>query len=276
AALRGEHRDHASIRDELTDERHVTRVRAEREKRGERRGDRDGESAEHAMRYGRYEHDVAGRPGSSRLQRLRSKQRTHAARPSHLSIEPMLPAPPRRGPPAILSERDRNGCCALPSGSLRLAVRRNGLRREGDAKAMTETPRNGSAHSRRHIASGIEAFLGRVVHATGVPGIAVEIRIGGRHISAAAGHTGRGGAPITAAHRFHAGCAIKLLLAVVALELAARGRLALDAPIGEPLPELAHTIHGRTVQVSNLLSHTSGYRGTHLLDPATRELDWPG
>src|SRR5690606_33264810 len=55
AALRGEHRDHASIRDELTDERHVTRVRAEREKRGERRGDRDGESAEHAMRYGRYE-----------------------------------------------------------------------------------------------------------------------------------------------------------------------------------------------------------------------------
>lgn len=141
---------------------------------------------------------------------------------------------------------------------------------------MIETPRNGSAHSRRNIASGIEAFLGRVVHETGVPGIAVAIRIGGRHISAAAGHTGRGGAPITAAHRFHAGCAIKLLLAVVALELAARGRLALDAPIGEPLPELAHTIHGRTVQVSNLLSHTSGYRGTHLLDPATRELDWPG
>jgi len=143
---------------------------------------------------------------------------------------------------------------------------------------MSEMPRNGKPVSvtRAEIASGVEAFLGRVVRETGVPGIAVSVRAGGEHLSIAAGHVRRGGPPLSPRHRFHAGCAIKLLLAVVALELAARGRLALDTAIGEPVAELRGTIHGATVRIAHLLSHTSGYRGTHLLDPAMRELDWTG
>src|SRR5690606_39778306 len=43
-----------------------------------------------------------------------------------------------------------------------------------------------------------------------------------------------------------------------------------------PVAELRGTIHGATVRIAHLLSHTSGYRGTHLLDPAMRELDWTG
>lgn len=143
---------------------------------------------------------------------------------------------------------------------------------------MSEMPRNGRpvSVSRAEVASGIEAFLGRVVRETGVPGIAVAVRAGGEHLSIAAGHVRHGGPPLGARHRFHAGCAIKLLLAVVTLELAARGRLALDTPIGEPLAELRGTLHGATIRIADLLSHTSGYRGTHLLDPAMRELDWTG
>ncbi|HEX6997069.1 MAG TPA: serine hydrolase domain-containing protein [Gammaproteobacteria bacterium] len=143
---------------------------------------------------------------------------------------------------------------------------------------MIDLPRNGSSlgRARPHAASGIQGFLSRVVRETGVPGIAVAIRSGAERLSIAAGRTARGGPPISTAHRFHAGCAIKLLEAVVTLELAARGTLALDAVIGEPLPELRGTIHGETVRVAHLLSHTSGYRGVHLLDPEAQQLDWPG
>src|SRR5690606_27320040 len=164
--------------------------------------------------------------------------------------------------------------CADRSNSL--PPQRNAARRS--CEPMSEMPRNGKPVSvtRAEIASGVEAFLGRVVRETGVPGIAVSVRAGGEHLSIAAGHVRRGGPPLSPRHRFHAGCAIKLLLAVVALELAARGRLALDTAIGEPVAELRGTIHGATVRIAHLLSHTSGYRGTHLLDPAMRELDWTG
>lgn len=143
---------------------------------------------------------------------------------------------------------------------------------------MIDVPGTGSSSSlaRPSAASGIEAFLGRVVRETGVPGIAIAIHGDGQRLSVAAGRTMRGGPPISTAHRFHAGCAIKLLLAVVALELSASGALALDTVIAEPLPELRGTIHGETVRVAHLLSHTSGYRGVHLLDPAAQQLDWSG
>jgi len=65
-------------------------------------------------------------------------------------------------------------------------------------------------------------------------------------------------------------------MAVVTLELAERGTLALETPIAEPLPELRGTVHGETVRIAHLLSHTSGYRGVHLLDPAAQQLDWSG
>src|SRR5690606_34416731 len=162
--------------------------------------------------------------------------------------------------------------------SVQMTLARQGVRREGEDEVITDQPRNGKAQ--RIVCSqrtrGIEAFLARVVRETGVPGIAVAIHAEGRQVLIAAGRTGRGRPPMSTQHRFHAGCTIKLLLAIVALELAARGRLALDAPIAEPLPELRGTIHGESVCVSHLLSHTSGYRGTHLLDAVTRDLDWAG
>jgi CubicO group peptidase (beta-lactamase class C family) len=123
----------------------------------------------------------------------------------------------------------------------------------------------------------LRAFVARVQGETRVPGMAVALRLGKRELSInvgtrVVGHT----LPLTRDARFHLGCATKLLLAVVTLELVRSGRLDLNAPIGEYLPELRGTLHGRTVRTSHLLSHTSGYRGTSVLDAETRGLTWRG
>ncbi|HEX5419509.1 MAG TPA: serine hydrolase domain-containing protein [Gammaproteobacteria bacterium] len=123
----------------------------------------------------------------------------------------------------------------------------------------------------------IQAFLERVQSQTKIPGIALALSVNGQRLYASAGaHSSGNAAPITERDRFHLGCTSKLLLAVAALELARQGRLVLQAPLAEYLPELEGTQHGESVQVRHLLSHTSGYRGTNIFDAATRELSWSG
>jgi CubicO group peptidase (beta-lactamase class C family) len=126
-----------------------------------------------------------------------------------------------------------------------------------------------SADSLRTLLDG---FVARVQRETRVPGIGVAVCIAGERFEAYAG-TGRS-APLEPGARYHLGCTTKLLLAMVVLELAQHGVLDLDAAICEYVAELRGTQHGRNIRVSHLLSHTSGYRGTHLLDDATRVDRW--
>lgn len=122
----------------------------------------------------------------------------------------------------------------------------------------------------------LQGFLARIRAETQVPGIAAAISVGGRRVYAAAGtRLVDEASPLASDDRFHLGCATKLLLAIVALELACGGKLDLNAPIGDYLAELGGTVHGRTVRVANLLSHTSGYRGTNIMEHQTRDLTWP-
>jgi CubicO group peptidase (beta-lactamase class C family) len=118
----------------------------------------------------------------------------------------------------------------------------------------------------------LDGFVARLQRETRVPGIGVAVSVAGARLEAYAG-TGRL-APLDAAARYHLGCTTKLLLALLTLELAQRGVLDLDAAIGDYVAELRGTQHGRDIRVANLLSHTSGYRGTHLLDHATRVDRW--
>jgi CubicO group peptidase (beta-lactamase class C family) len=108
-----------------------------------------------------------------------------------------------------------------------------------------------------------------------VPGIGIAVSIDGerREVTAGTRVAGRP-LPLDPGARFHLGCTTKLLLAALALELEHAGVLELDATIGEYVPELRATSHGRAVRVEHLLSHTSGYRGTHLLDNRTRVDSW--
>ncbi|HLF12185.1 MAG TPA: serine hydrolase domain-containing protein, partial [Gammaproteobacteria bacterium] len=118
-------------------------------------------------------------------------------------------------------------------------------------------------------------FVARIHTETKVPGIAVAVSVGGERVYAQAGTRNVDDSlPLTTDDRFHLGCATKLLLAVVTLELARSGRLDLNATIAEYLPELENTLHGNTIRLAHLLSHTSGYRGTNILEPETRELTW--
>lgn len=116
-------------------------------------------------------------------------------------------------------------------------------------------------------------FAAHVRKETRVPAIAIAVEADGQRWYACAGAAANG-APLTERHRFHLGCATKLLLAAVTLELATRSELGLAAPIGGVLHELASSPHGE-IRIAHLLSHTSGYRGTDLSDAATRDLSWP-
>jgi hypothetical protein len=56
------------------------------------------------------------------------------------------------------------------------------------------------------------------------------------------------------------GCMKRVILGIVALKLAASGRLDLDAPVAAALPELERSTGVRQTLVRHLLSHTSGYQ----------------
>jgi CubicO group peptidase (beta-lactamase class C family) len=121
----------------------------------------------------------------------------------------------------------------------------------------------------------LEGFVARVQRETRVPGIGVAVSIAGERLETHAGTRVAGLAlPLGSDARYHLGCTTKLLLAMLALELAQHGVLDVDAAVGDYVAELRCVQHGRQVRVAHLLSHTSGYRGTHILDEATRVDRW--
>jgi CubicO group peptidase (beta-lactamase class C family) len=125
------------------------------------------------------------------------------------------------------------------------------------------------------LRSRLQSFVARVQRETAVPGIGVAVSIAGERLDAFAGTRAVGRAqPLGPDARFHLGCITKLLHAMLALELSQRGVLHLDDVVGEYVPELRATDHGRLIRVGHLLSHTSGYRGTHVLDEASRLGSW--
>jgi len=70
---------------------------------------------------------------------------------------------------------------------------------------------------------------------------------------------------------FQIGCVTKLLTSLAALDLVCQGRIGLDVPIAEYLPELGDLAALSDVRVRDLGSHTSGYRG---LSPGTPQFGY--
>jgi CubicO group peptidase (beta-lactamase class C family) len=121
----------------------------------------------------------------------------------------------------------------------------------------------------------LQTFLEYVRRQTKVPGVAAAVSLEGRRAGVGLGTLVDGGAEaMSRATLFHLGCVTKLLVSIVVLELAWNKKLDLEAAIAEYLPELAGSVHGRTVKLMHLLSHTSGYRGTNIYEPETQALDW--
>jgi hypothetical protein len=119
--------------------------------------------------------------------------------------------------------------------------------------------------------SQLSELTAQLVRAEAAPGVSVALSIDGRRAAVATGvaHTGTG-TPLNSESRFQLGCITKLLTSIVALELWQQGSIDLNAPIGTSLSELSQTTAGRTVTPRHLLSHTSGYRGLNIADPAVR------
>jgi hypothetical protein len=120
----------------------------------------------------------------------------------------------------------------------------------------------------------LDELAARVCAETKLPGIVLGVSVdGGRRTAFAGTRVAGERLPIGASARFELGCAAKLSHAMLAHRLARNGDLDLDAPLGKYLPEIRKSRHSR-VRVAHLLSHTSGYRGTNILDEETRSLDW--
>jgi CubicO group peptidase (beta-lactamase class C family) len=123
----------------------------------------------------------------------------------------------------------------------------------------------------------VERLVEAVHERTGIPGIAVSLSVRGEQLGVAVGVNAVGrNVPMSPQSRFQIGCITKMLTTLVALDLALEGRLCLDAPVEEYLPELEGIAAVRGVALRHLASHTSGYQG---LSPAVPEFgyfySWP-
>lgn len=123
----------------------------------------------------------------------------------------------------------------------------------------------------------VQQLVSGVVRAGAVPGAAVAMSHAGTRVFATAGAaSSTADVPLTPTSRFQLGCITKLLTSLVALEMAAAGRLDLLAPIERYLPELREAAIGASVNATHLLSHTSGYQGLNVADPGVRYYTtWP-
>ncbi|MER7764564.1 serine hydrolase domain-containing protein [Streptomyces sp. NPDC097619] len=99
----------------------------------------------------------------------------------------------------------------------------------------------------------------RAVHEAGIFGVYSSVRDGRARFDGAAGladvDTGR---PVRPDLRHRVGSITKSFTAVAVLQQTAKGRIGLDRPVGDYVPDLVPGERGRTVTVRMLLNHTSG------------------
>jgi CubicO group peptidase (beta-lactamase class C family) len=115
----------------------------------------------------------------------------------------------------------------------------------------------------------LEKKLSELIDAHGVPGAQLSVLDGDQLTEVAAGVLSqRTGCPARPDALFLPGSIGKLYTATLVMMLVGEGRLDLDAPIRQYLPDFeVRDAHARdTVTVRHLLSHTSGFDGDHFTD----------
>jgi D-alanyl-D-alanine carboxypeptidase len=122
------------------------------------------------------------------------------------------------------------------------------------AHAAPAAPSAGTSLDRPGLRDSLNA-----VHEAGMYGVFSSVRDGGERWTGASGTadvaTGR---PVTPGMRHRVGSISKTFTAVGVLQQAERGRVRLDAPVGDYLPDLIPGERGREITVRMLLNHTSG------------------
>lgn len=129
--------------------------------------------------------------------------------------------------------------------------------------------------SRAAVAQGwITENLPKLITAHRVPGAQVAVLVDGEVVDAAAGVVNRAtGVPVTPDAVFQIGSITKVWTATLVQQLANEGRLDLDRPVRQYLPEftLADEHAAATVTVRQLLCHTSGIEGDRFTDTGANE-----
>ncbi|MFD6969860.1 serine hydrolase domain-containing protein [Streptomyces sp. NPDC059979] len=155
-----------------------------------------------------------------------------------------------------------------------------GLAPAASAAGQGPQPVPSQAAARQHLdRAKLQAGLNAVQEA-GVYGIFSAVRDGRQRFDGAAGiadvSTGR---PVRPDLRHRVGSVTKTFTAVAVLQQSAKGRVDLDRPVGDYVPELLPGERGRTVTVRMLLNHTSGINDyiagafPSLLEGSTTSLD---
>ncbi|GHI09757.1 hydrolase [Streptomyces cellostaticus] len=128
---------------------------------------------------------------------------------------------------------------------------------QADARPATkasELPLTSETLDRAALDTGL-----RAVHDAGMYGIYSSVRDGAQRWTGAAGvadvDTGR---PVRPGMLHRVGSVSKAFTSVALLQQVERGRVRLDAPIGDYLPDLVPGERGREITVRMLLNHTSG------------------
>ncbi|MDF6061647.1 beta-lactamase family protein [Streptomyces sp. JH010] len=129
-----------------------------------------------------------------------------------------------------------------------------GAAAQQSATATTSAASTTSGLDRKALHASLEAF-----HQAGMYGAYSAVRDGSEQWRGAVGvadvDTGR---PMRPDYEHRIGSITKTFTSVAVLQQVARGRIGLDAPIGDYLPELVPGERGREVTVRMLLNHTSG------------------
>ncbi|MEU3933027.1 serine hydrolase domain-containing protein [Streptomyces sp. NPDC029044] len=124
----------------------------------------------------------------------------------------------------------------------------------GPAQAGPAAPRDAVSLDKSALRDSLDA-----VHEAGMYGVFSSVRDGGEKWTGASGvadvATGR---PVTPGMRQRVGSISKTFTAVGVMQQVERGRIRLDAPVGDYLPELIPGERGREITVRMLLNHTSG------------------
>jgi CubicO group peptidase (beta-lactamase class C family) len=120
------------------------------------------------------------------------------------------------------------------------------------AAASAVTPHAALTPAQR---ASIDALVRRTMAAQKIPGISVEVAVGGHTLYARGFGTRSAGAPVTPATVFAVGSITKQFTAACVVMLAEQRSLDLDAPVSR---YLAHVPHGDEVTVRELLDQTSG------------------
>ncbi|MFI9010856.1 serine hydrolase domain-containing protein [Actinosynnema sp. NPDC053489] len=121
----------------------------------------------------------------------------------------------------------------------------------------------GPAASAAPTTTSFDDYLARVMHDTGLPGLAVVVTEGDRVVHAAGYGSDSEGAPVTADTPMRIASVSKSFTATAVMTLVEDGRIALDEPVADQVPGFTMADPRFTgVTVRHLLNQTSGFSDT--------------